>query len=278
MLRRLCWVLSLGVVVCGLSGSAFADFRTPSWWQDVQFGGSGIVNGSSKMVFDEVSIKNESGQEIGKVRLALMAHGRYAYSQTVDVNTQRYYVETGKFGGTDPRYVNYARWNFGWYVASDVHQYLGVKLSYDFDPGIDSDPLNYVWFIANFSSIPDGNDSDSTVGEVEDSWNLAMSFLTQSGAVSDLDQDGRIDKSSYPFPFPKGVYVVGVTPTSVNFDPNVNGEYTFKLEVYDSDFKTRYGGIEMRVNAVPEPATLVGLASLGATGLGAVVLRRRKKA
>lgn len=39
-------------------------------------------------------------------------------------------------------------------------------------------------------------------------------------------------------------------------------------------------GTAARVNfeAVPEPATLVGLASLGASGLGAVVLRRRKKA
>ena len=294
MLRRLCWVLSLGVVVCGLSGSAFADFGTPSWWQDVQFGGSGIVGSNSQLVYDEISVGGET------VRLALMAHGRYAYSQTVDIDTQTYYVETGKYGGTGGD-KDYAKWNFGFYVAAgSVSQFLGVKLFYDFDPGKDSSPLNEAWFMANFSRIPDTTgdkgDPDTLDGEAEDSWNLAMNFLSQNiPAIADLNQDGKIDGNSENFPFgsKSGVYVFGVSVPSgpPGFNPNVMGEYTFKLEVFRVNPKVEngqivdfqwapepLGGIEMRVNAVPEPATLVGLASLGASGLGAVVLRRRKKA
>lgn len=244
MMRRLCLVVFLAASASLMSTSAYADFGRPDWIGDVRFGGSGIVGSNSQLVYDEV--------DLGKgqfVRLALMAHGRYAYSQTVDVNTQRYYVETGKFGGTGSD-KDYARWNFDWYVASNVTRPLGVRLSYDFDPGVNSDPLNYYWFI-------------TLAGETEDSWNLAMNFLSFSSSIllrgvslEQKTQDGK----------------------DLGFNPNVNGEYTFKLEVFDATFKTRYGGIEMRVNAVPEPATLVGLASLGASGLGAVVLRRRKKA
>lgn len=293
MLRRLCWVLSLGVVVCGLSGSAFAAFGTPDWWQDVQFGGSGIVGDSSQMVYDQFNVGS------GTVRLALMAHGRYGQSPVYAVAPGIYYVETGKYGGTGYD-KDYAKWNFGFYVAAgSVSQFLGVKLFYDFDPGENTGTLNYAWLIANFSQIsddPDDDDGDQgqngeVAGEVENSWNLAMNFLTQEGAVSDLDQNGLIDGTSYNFPFPKGVYVAGVKrDQSGTFDPNKNGEYTFKLAVYflgpsieNSELNPESWGdpsgeITMQVNAVPEPATLVGLASLGATGLGGVVLRRRKKA
>jgi|GEM_PF-1850182 len=269
MMRRLCLVVFLAASASLMSTSAYAAFGQPSWIDDVQFGGSGIVGSNSQLVYDVVSIKDQSGQEIGTVRLAMMAHGRYEYSETVDVNTQRYYVETGKYGGTDPQYVNYARWNFGWYVRSNVNQLLGVRLSYDFDPGVDSVPLNWVWFIANFSQVGDTNDADTLGGEAEDTWNLAMNFLSYPSS------------SNTP---PGGVLLQQKTQDEnyLTFNPNVMGEYTFKLEVFNlqSNYKfgDRLGGIEMRVNAVPEPATLVGLASLGASGLGAVVLRRRKKA
>jgi len=269
MLRRLCWVLSLGVVVCGLSGSAFAAFGTQDWWQDVQFGGSGIVGDSSQMVYDQFNVGS------GTVRLALMAHGRYGQSPVSAVAPGIYYVETGKYGGTGYD-KDYAKWNFGFYVAApNVNQYLGVKLFYDFDPGENTGTLNYAWFIANFSSINDDGDPDSVKGEVENSWNLAMNFLSTGSTL-----------------YSNGVPIGGVVKSQSNsFNPNVNGEYTFKLEVFqvtaqydDHNNLTGFswgnslGSIEMKVNAVPEPATLVGLASLGATGLGAVVLRRRKKA
>jgi len=283
MMRRLCLVVFLAASASLMSTSAYAAFDTPAyigWYDDnnkfvVQFGGTGIVGSNSQLVYDEVDLGN--GQF---VRLAMMAHGRYGYSETVDVNTERYYVETGKYGGTDDD-KDYAKWNFGWYVWSNVDQLLGVRLSYDFDPGIDSDPLNYVWFIANFSQIPDTTgdkgDPDTLDGEAEDSWNLAMSFLSSP------------QSSTNP---PGGVLIWQKTEDDeyLAFDPNVPGEYTFKLAVFSVTPKVEngqivfqwatepLGGIEMRVNAVPEPATLVGLASLGASGLGAVVLRRRKKA
>lgn len=256
MMRRLCLVVFLAASASLMSPSAFADFGRPDWINDVQFGGTGIVGRNSQLVYDEVDLGN--GQF---VRLAMMAHGRYGYSETVDANTERYYVETGKYGsGSNP---DYAKWNFGWYVASNVTRPLRVRLSYDFDPASNSDPLNSVWFIASFRLIPDTDDADSLGGEAENSWNLAMNFLPFSSSIllggvslEQKTQDGK----------------------DLGFNPNVNGEYTFKLEVFDSMFGKLLGGIEMRVNAVPEPATLVGLASLGASGLGAVVLRRRKKA
>jgi len=294
MMRRLCLVVFLAASASLMSTSAYAAFGQPSWIGNVQFGGSGIVGSNSQLVYDEISVGGET------VRLALMAHGRYAYSQTVDIDTQTYYVETGKYGGTGGD-KDYAKWNFGFYVAAgSVSQFLGVKLFYDFDPGKDSSPLNEAWFMANFSRIPDTTgdkgDPDTLDGEAEDSWNLAMNFLSQNiPAIADLNQDGKIDrtKPDTDFPFPRGVYVFGVSVPSgpPGFNPNVMGEYTFKLEVFRVNPKVEngqivdfqwapepLGGIEMRVNAVPEPATLVGLASLGATGLGAVVLRRRKKA
>ncbi|ASV73524.1 hypothetical protein THTE_0922 [Thermogutta terrifontis] len=277
MLRRLCWVLSLGVVVCGLSGSAFAYFGRPDWIGNVQFGGSGIVGSNSKLVWTELDL---DGNNEADVFLALMAHGRYGQSPVYAVAPGIYYVETGKYGGTGYD-KDYAKWNFGFYVAApNVNQYLGVKLFYDFDPGENTGTLNYAWLIANFSQILDGDDDgnsntpngegqdDQVAGEVENSWNLAMNFLS-------------IPQSSTN---PPGGVVIN--QTDISFDPNKNGEYTFKLAVYPmtslnlnpDTWGDPSGAIVMQVNAVPEPATLVGLASLGATGLGAVVLRRRKKA
>ena len=103
MMRRLCLVVFLAASASLMSTSAYAAFGTPAdigWYDDnnkfvVQFGGTGIVGSNSQLVYDEVDLGN--GQF---VRLAMMAHGRYGYSDIVDDNTERYYVETGKYGGT----------------------------------------------------------------------------------------------------------------------------------------------------------------------------------
>ena len=232
------------------SGASYGDVG--SW--GVTWDGSGIPTDHS--AFREITDGDYT------IRLAMRAHGRYAYLAGVyqDPSEPIYYVETGKYGGNDSDKddKDYAKWNFDWYVAisrtdATPNRYT-VKLFYDFDPGTDTDEATHGWvsFAFPFQYQPPQGPL-VIVTTAQDSWNLGMPFLTTGGTSNG----------------------VTVTPPSATFNPNVNGEYTFRLAVYKDS--SDLGGVSIKVNAVPEPTSMVALSSLGLIGGVWGVVRRRKR-
>ena len=228
------------------SGASYGDVG--SW--EVTWNGSGIPTDHS--AYREIS---DSGVTI---RLAMRAHGRYAYQAGVyqDPSKPIYYVETGKYGG-DGSDKDYAKWNFAWYVYVDgpSDSSYTVKLFYDFDPGVETDQGSHGVIIAPINSSP---------FPYQATWNLGMDdFL--NGEVLNGEGQNYVPN-----------YIIWLRAT-FPFNPNVNGEYTFRLAVYDASGRTYLGGVSMKVNAVPEPTSMVALSSLGLIGGVWGVVRRRKR-
>lgn len=214
-------------------------------WTEVTWGGSDIPTDYS--AYREIS-DSDSGVTI---RLAMRAHGRYAYHAGVyqDPSEPIYYVETGKYGG-DGSDKDYAKWNFAFYVAVQGTPTPGtytVKLFYDFDPGPGTDENSHGIVTVPIPTL------------FQNSWNLAMQFLNGMGPYYDPNYISLPEKEGTP----------------LQFNPNVNGEYTFRLAVYKDS--SDLGGVSIKVNAVPEPTSMVALSSLGLIGGVWGVVRRRKR-
>lgn len=243
------------VAVCLAAESSWADpIQVPENgalygtipWTEVTWGGTGIPTDYS--AYREISASGVT------IHLAMRAHGRYAYHAGVyqDPSEPIYYVETGKYGG-DGLGKDYAKWNFAWYVAisstpdATANRYT-VKLFYDFDPETGTDESAHGVIIAQ---------TISSSFTYQDSWNLGMDFLNGEG------------QNYVPN------YIMIMLPATRPFNPNVNGEYTFRLAVYKDS--SDLGGVSIKVNAVPEPTSMVALSSLGLIGGVWGVVRRRKR-
>ena len=229
------------------SGAKYGD--VPLSW-GVTWGGAGIPTDHS--AYREITDGDYT------IRMAMRAHGRYSYDETADPSAPIYYVETGKFGGSGLD-KDYAKWNFAFYGAvvdatgaavTPPNNYC-VKLLYDFAPPANTEASEHgsVTFTLPFQTTV--NNQSVTVNPVQDSWNLAMGFLG-------TDSTPTIDAPS------------------ISFDPNLNGEYTFRLAVYKVSCETELGAVSMKVKAVPEPASMVALGGLGLVGAGWGFVRRRK--
>lgn len=249
-----------GPITVPASGANYGDPNDSELNWGVTWGGSGIPTDHS--AYRQITDNDYM------IRLALRAHTRYGNSTlTPDPSKPIYYVETGKYGGAGND-KDYAKWNFDFYVAvleekdgkwvladgNEDPQYR-VELLYDFDPGqnTDEDDHGSIQWKYLYSAPPVAN---------QNSWNLAMDFLSVSSSSS----------SSGSVTPPSG--------TIKTFDPNVNGEYTFALRVYAIDDQQKpgdlLGEVTMQVNAVPEPTSLVALGGLGLVGAGWRLIRRRK--
>jgi len=230
-------VLLTGAMLIGLTASAVAAPITPVY---DSFGSFPATFGGSGIPNHAVasSLITNGGLTFN---IALTAHQRFVGPNLLNDGAGTFEAPTGE----SPIGSGLSLWNFAYYISvagtGNVSDY-SVELLYDFDPAAGTDDADHGKI--NISPVP------TNPFLLQDSQNLGFAFL---------------GTSIPPVIFP---------PSFAGFDPNVNGEYTFAIRVSDS--VGVLGETAIRVNATPEPGTLV-LFSLGALGMAAGRLRRKVK-
>lgn len=239
-MKKTVWVLVLACLLA--SGGVSATPITPTYdsfgpLPAATFGGSGIPN-------DAVAISTWTDGTV-TITLGLTATERFANPPVTDDGAGTYTALAGSDGGN-------AMWNFNYYIDIVGGQFddFQFNLLYDFDPAADTDSTALGDFDFNAAIVAlYGAPTLGLVSNVQDSQNLAFSFLDTPSAFID-------------------------DPTYGPFSPTAYGEYSFSLSVYTN------GGalldtVAINVNTVPvpEPATITVLGM----GLGAVALRQMRK-
>lgn len=225
-----------------LAGAALASPIAPTFTSfenlpGATFGGSGIPT-------DPTAITRFTASSGDNITLGLAATPRFDSEPLGNDGNGTYFAKAGsKTGG--PSNLLGALWNFSFYIHSDgagggTLADLGLRIFYDFDPGIGTNILEL--------GILGG--PTPSVSVIEGSQNLLFGFLN--------------DDSLAPAVIP---------PLFDSFDPNAAGEYTFAIESTAEDQRV---AINVVVSPVPLPAGLP-LALGGFAAFGLLGRRRRRR-
>jgi hypothetical protein len=166
-------------------------------------------------------------------------------------------------------------WNFEWSINSDYEDTTGnalssydYRLDIDFDAGIGQnflsfDPINLPFADHGIGNNTTGN-GDGTVASDA----LQYSNLIASNNVAQNSWSMEYFNNA-PFD---------------SFDPTVDGTYDFRLTAFEKGTQTQLAQTQMQIivgqgatdpgQPVPEPASLLGLAAVGAIAAGGAIKKR----
>jgi len=241
--------LLAATTIFALSAStAAAQFITPTGTfgpkpAAVTFGGSGIPGPvMSTTLTNGPLLVIGASQRFDNAPLTNDGAGTYFAAPGTDINT------------VNPQ-PGFARWNFNFHISGQNTGLYNYRLFYDFNPADGSTQDQASYGVVRLL-YPLFDPQSNTSGVVQGSWNLGMGFLT---AGNGLD----------------------VVPPSFSFSALTAGTYSFALVAYTpvgdrtNPFGTEVGRVAMNVSVVPEPASIVLMAT-GLIGTGLVVRRRRR--
>jgi len=219
-------VAAVVITLASATASAVPLFDVFGPLDEATFGGTGIPN--QKVA---VSRQFEDGNTL--ITVAMSATQRFSNPALTNDGAGTYFANAGSnFGGAGESATEGALWNFNFYV--DIDGPAGAKLTdydinlfYDFDPAFDNGPAGLG--VINLSAFVAAG-SDPTATRIENYQNLLFGFL-------------GVD--ALPF---------RTAPTSAAFDPNVNGEYNFAIQVAAGWAVEQ---VRMDVQVVPVPGAVV---------------------
>ncbi len=232
--------LSAAFVFCATTATAAPILPDASGFGPLTvatFGGTGIPN-------DAVAQTTFNGVTIG-----LAATPRFSNTPPVtNDGAGTFFASVGEDTVNTSASSPLSLWNFDFYIGPQSTQnplnYYSYRFFYDFDPAAGNDQSSH-----GFINIPGAL---SAVSAFQNSDNLGANYLSVANVLLGINP-------------PSGA-------TLSTFNPNVTGEYTFKIAAYTRVGLNPYGrevfNTSMLVNVVPEPSQwailIAGLLALGA--------------
>lgn len=242
------------------AGTLFDQDVTP----DVIFG-SGNANGG-------FTVDRNNGIELGlrgKLRFNDSNQPENTFNSNGD-GTYTFRVGTPPTGfSSDPNSPTTPVWNFEWSINTDFDGSSGPNLNeLTYELGLDADPSSGEDF---FKFDPINVQSAGHAIGTNTTGNGDGTVASSPGNYQALIGSNNVAQNSWSYEFFNDLGDV-----LDGFDPNVTGQYTIYLAAFNGEDEVARTTI--LVNTVPEPASVLSFAGLGACVAFGVARRRRRRA
>ncbi len=221
----------------------------------------GAGAGSTPISWDLNQVNDNSGfiytnTAVGSswLTIGLRASNYYGVNEApVYTGNSTYQVQAGQTApssATTGWFPTAARWGVRWSVSMDGARSNAALSGLWWSIRIDSPTAGANWGTLSAGMVDLGNEPESPEGLAINSWTPSFDFLGLNSAS---------------FGAPAGLW------NGLAFNPNTQGDYTFRIEVRQGQFGSVLGSTDMTVSVVPAPGAI---ALLGVAGF--VGGRRRK--